>query len=337
MARIRIPTFTDILEASMHVNLHHLRWLSFFFMSFSVTPLTSIYVVLSTIWGETHPTNNSNGVCSVMAAGASSNTCSIGNMMQQQIETDKSLSLICWNALLKGAAETDPGRHWTAAIAWFMSTLLGLVVPAILYLFSWIRTWRNERFKKEHYDLYCMKKRRRRWKHRLAQYTMTLREEDKVIGEPSEHAKTTIVVKPDNNPQKVAATSRSVDSWRIPPPGCMVDNTTTTTCTTTRTVYGLCAICLHNYEPSQSVVWSTNPQCCHSFHLDCLLDWFAARRRKQHSCPCCRQVFVVAAKKQPKKKPSSQPRLQQQQQQQQQVQVQQQQHQESFSSSTSAL
>ena len=62
-------------------------------------------------------------------------------------------------------------------------------------------------------------------------------------------------------------------------------------CGGSRSIPGLCAICLNNYQKGDKVAWSSNPVCLHAFHLNCLLDWYSVRRRKQYLCPCCRQMF----------------------------------------------
>lgn len=51
-----------------------------------------------------------------------------------------------------------------------------------------------------------------------------------------------------------------------------------------------CPICLSNYEVGQNVVWSSNQECVHAFHYDCVVQWM--KKRASGDCPCCRSPFV---------------------------------------------
>ena len=72
-----------------------------------------------------------------------------------------------------------------------------------------------------------------------------------------------------------------------------------------------CAVCLGEYEVGEKVCWSSNTECTHVFHHDCMKNWLEAsgkRASKQQrfsenptrrqvlnfsmECPCCRQAFV---------------------------------------------
>jgi hypothetical protein len=74
-----------------------------------------------------------------------------------------------------------------------------------------------------------------------------------------------------------------------------------------RAVQIFCAACLMRYEISDRVCWSSNSECSHMFHEDCILQWLATlgwthSRVKLFSaapsekklldldltCPCCR-------------------------------------------------
>jgi len=78
-----------------------------------------------------------------------------------------------------------------------------------------------------------------------------------------------------------------------------------------RAVLIFCAICLAKYEISDRVFWSSNSECSHVFHEDCMLKWLVALGRKRSkrkcfsenpsekklldfdlTCPCCRQDFI---------------------------------------------
>jgi len=73
-----------------------------------------------------------------------------------------------------------------------------------------------------------------------------------------------------------------------------------------------CAICLAEYEPNERVSWSSNQDCTHTFHEDCVVEWLVSLGRTksknkrftdepteaqllnyQLECPCCRQGFLL--------------------------------------------
>eukprot|EP00984_Skeletonema_dohrnii_P013301 scaffold5491_cov107-Skeletonema_dohrnii-CCMP3373.AAC.9 len=77
-----------------------------------------------------------------------------------------------------------------------------------------------------------------------------------------------------------------------------------------RSVPIFCAICLSEYEICDRVCWSSNTECSHVFHEDCILQWLISSGKKrsmnefftrhptdeillEHEfCPCCRQDFI---------------------------------------------
>ncbi|KAG7340548.1 ring finger domain containing protein [Nitzschia inconspicua] len=58
-----------------------------------------------------------------------------------------------------------------------------------------------------------------------------------------------------------------------------------------RTVPGVCAICLCGYEVGDKVTWSKLSECQHVFHHECIVPWLAKKNEGQPKCPCCRQAY----------------------------------------------
>ena len=51
-----------------------------------------------------------------------------------------------------------------------------------------------------------------------------------------------------------------------------------------------CVICLEAYQENDSVSYSKNQNCSHTFHSYCILGWLQDERREQ--CPCCRSPYL---------------------------------------------
>lgn len=51
-----------------------------------------------------------------------------------------------------------------------------------------------------------------------------------------------------------------------------------------------CAICMNPLDVGQKVVWSSNPECSHVFHHQCLLDWFLAVGAKKWKVQAARHI-----------------------------------------------
>ncbi|KAG7371881.1 ring finger domain containing protein [Nitzschia inconspicua] len=55
-----------------------------------------------------------------------------------------------------------------------------------------------------------------------------------------------------------------------------------------------CAVCLDNYRTGDVIVWSYNPECCHVYHKECLVDYLSKRKNpstEENPCPICRRNF----------------------------------------------
>ena len=78
-----------------------------------------------------------------------------------------------------------------------------------------------------------------------------------------------------------------------------------------RAVPIFCAVCLMEYSTNERISWSSNNECTHVFHEDCVLQWLVSLGRKRSkrqsfgrhpsdrklldfdlACPCCRQEFI---------------------------------------------
>ncbi|KAL7434123.1 hypothetical protein ACHAXM_004297, partial [Skeletonema potamos] len=74
----------------------------------------------------------------------------------------------------------------------------------------------------------------------------------------------------------------------VPPPQSTIDYESST-----RLVPPTCSICLISYSPGCYVTWSSNPECIHVFHRDCILVWLL--KKEEPLCPCCRREFVSSS------------------------------------------
>lgn len=52
-----------------------------------------------------------------------------------------------------------------------------------------------------------------------------------------------------------------------------------------------CAICLMSYEVGEIVIWSSNKECIHAFHQECVVGWLV-KMQPETPCPCCRAEFT---------------------------------------------
>ena len=63
----------------------------------------------------------------------------------------------------------------------------------------------------------------------------------------------------------------------------------------TRSVSGLCAICLEDYKVNDTIAFSSNSECIHCFHEQCFTE-ASVKLMKESTvswpCPICRQTFI---------------------------------------------
>ena len=74
---------------------------------------------------------------------------------------------------------------------------------------------------------------------------------------------------------------------------CIPCTNSSDTSPTPRVVPNSCIICLNSYEPGCYVSWSSDKECCHAFHRDCILMWLL--KKDEPLCPCCRREFIPEA------------------------------------------
>ncbi|KAG7338633.1 ring finger domain containing protein [Nitzschia inconspicua] len=56
----------------------------------------------------------------------------------------------------------------------------------------------------------------------------------------------------------------------------------------------ICAVCLDSYRTGDVIVWSYDPECCHVYHKECLVDYLSKRKNpsmEENPCPICRRNF----------------------------------------------
>lgn len=61
-----------------------------------------------------------------------------------------------------------------------------------------------------------------------------------------------------------------------------------------KTFSNSCVICLEEYREGDTITWSSNNNCCHAFHRDCLINYLVkVKEEDTYPCPCCRQNFFL--------------------------------------------
>lgn len=69
------------------------------------------------------------------------------------------------------------------------------------------------------------------------------------------------------------------------------DSSSGTTTPNQRTVPGLCTVCLTPYQVGDKVTYSTQTDCLHCYHSDCIIPWLL--KKESPHCPICRQNFCT--------------------------------------------
>mmetsp|Transcript_16361 Transcript_16361/g.33711 ORF Transcript_16361/g.33711 Transcript_16361/m.33711 type:complete len:254 (-) Transcript_16361:79-840(-) len=73
--------------------------------------------------------------------------------------------------------------------------------------------------------------------------------------------------------------------------------------TVEKSVTNMCAICLDEYHEGNTIVWSSNKNCSHAFHRDCLTNYLVkVKQQETYPCPCCRQNFFFDQDEETEKK-----------------------------------
>ena len=62
-----------------------------------------------------------------------------------------------------------------------------------------------------------------------------------------------------------------------------------------RTVPIFCAICLEQYLPSDTISWSSNNQCTHVFHKECIVQWLVSLGRIKWKNSSSNHIFTTTA------------------------------------------
>eukprot|EP00977_Amphora_coffeiformis_P021545 scaffold9455_cov163-Amphora_coffeaeformis.AAC.4 len=211
-------------------------------------------------------------------------------------------------------------QHWSIVIPWMFTFILGVVVPMILSLWSFLRQYRRGRRGPGN-----AKRRRKEMLKRLDGYTKPLVPQDCCIHEQNEkenddptttkiatdataNAASKDMAKVDDETTAMATDktngksspsvvqveneTNSSSQWLLPLPGQKL-KVAQQQQQSRRAVPGLCVVCLNPYQLAERVTWSSNPSCVHCFHTDCIAKWLT----RQLECPCCRRDFLLSATK----------------------------------------
>jgi hypothetical protein len=125
-------------------------------------------------------------------------------------------------------------------------------------------------------------------------------ETDDIFDDDDDDNKYTALCLPCSSSDKDTTTSsNSVEATASSPPSLAQSAPPQSTIQDTqppssRLVPPTCAICLVSYSPGCYVTWSSNPDCIHAFHRDCILMWLL--KKEEPLCPCCRREFVSSSR-----------------------------------------
>jgi Ring finger domain len=180
----------------------------------------------------------------------------------------------------------------------FLTCLVALW-SMILRAISWLRRRSQTTLRRNsHQAMTLVQKRTRRIRQSLRYYSKTLSMQDQIVS-ASSGSSTACESMPSSENHGVSAVdspnkcldltfhgleeNSTVVMWKLPGPGLRSQQTE-------RLVSNFCAICHGSFLVGNQVSWSSNPDCRHCFHVDCIVAWLLVQRSNRQ-CPCCRQVF----------------------------------------------
>lgn len=111
---------------------------------------------------------------------------------------------------------------------------------------------------------------------------MTVREQDLIDEDPSH-----LLGRDDDNDGGDDANDDDLEASSQ----CSVENSGQLKLGNEKLAPNCCVICLTGYAVGDKVVWSSNQQCQHAFHQDCVVGWLV-KMQPETPCPCCRQEFT---------------------------------------------
>jgi hypothetical protein len=121
------------------------------------------------------------------------------------------------------------------------------------------------------HDIFFRRRNKRKVRILMLKYCMEINDDIRVS------------IKTENNE------SSPMIGFRIPPPGFMK----ATTRKFHRVIYDMtCPICTFDYKKGETIVWARNKTCKHTYHKQCLLNWFDTKEEKDWKCPVCRSHYM---------------------------------------------